>query len=48
MDAWIVAWGHLKQTRIQKWIERIKEHIDKVIELEGRNNYCEGQRKKGA
>src|SRR2546430_1245949 len=31
-DAWTKAWSELKQSRIQAWIERIKPHIDKVIE----------------
>src|SRR2546421_1851862 len=45
-DAWTKAWSELKQSRIQAWIERIKPHIDKVIELEGGNYYREGRKKK--
>jgi hypothetical protein len=32
----------MEQERIQRWIERIVQHIQKVIELEGNNNYREG------
>jgi hypothetical protein len=45
MDAWTLAWKNLEQTRIQAWIERIKPHIDKIIELEGGNHYKEGRDK---
>jgi len=41
-EAWKKAWNNLKQSRIQAWIECIKPHIDMVLELEGRNHYCEG------
>ena len=32
----------LTQTRIQHWIERMPRHIQKVIELQGGNEYREG------
>ena len=32
----------MEQERIQCWIEQIVRHIQKVIELEGDNNYREG------
>ena len=41
-EAWKKAWNDLEQSRIQAWIECIKPHIDMVLELEGRNHYCEG------
>jgi hypothetical protein len=43
--AWIKCWDELPQWRIQTWIERIVEHIAKVIELEGGNEYKEGRLK---
>lgn len=41
--AWKQAWKDLDQRTIQKWIERIVRHIEKVIELEGGNEYKEGK-----
>ena len=35
----------MPQERIQKWIERIIEHVQEVIRLEGGNEYCEGRLK---
>jgi len=32
----------MKQERIQRWIERIVRHVQKVNELQGGNNYREG------
>jgi hypothetical protein len=43
--AWIECWNKLPQERIQAWIERIIEHVKKVIELEGGNEYKEGRLK---
>lgn len=40
--AWLKAWEELDQARIQAWIARIPVHIQKVIELEGGNEYQEG------
>jgi hypothetical protein len=42
---WSKAWKDLEQEKIQAWIERIPEHIEKIIELEGGNNYKEGRNK---
>ena len=39
---WVKCWDNMEQERIQHWIERIVRHIQKVIELEGDNNYREG------
>ena len=35
-------WEKLEQERIRRWIERIPRHIQKVLELEGGNEYTEG------
>lgn len=40
---WKQAWKDLPQEKIQAWIERIPRHIQKVIELEGGNEYYEGR-----
>ena len=37
------AWKELPQEKIQDWIERIPVHVQKVIELEGGNEYKEGK-----
>jgi len=44
--AWREAWEELDQWRIQAWIERIPRHIQKIIELEGGNEYREGKTEK--
>lgn len=41
--AWEGCWEDLPQSQIQAWIERIPRHIQKVIELEGGNEYKEGR-----
>ena len=38
------AWKELPQEKIQYWIERIPVHVQKVIELEGGNEYKEGKK----
>jgi hypothetical protein len=43
--AWKAAWQELPQERIQQWIERIPTHIQRIIELEGGNEYKEGRAK---
>lgn len=43
---WKEWWEALPQTQIQAWIERIPEHIDKIIKLKGGNEYKEGRCKK--
>jgi hypothetical protein len=42
-DAWIKAWNELPQSKIQAWIERIPDHIQKIIDCEGGNEYKEGR-----
>jgi hypothetical protein len=44
--AWLDSWKGLEQGRIQAWIERIPTHIQKIIELEGGNEYKEGKGEK--
>ncbi len=39
---WIEAWKKLPQSKIQGWIERIPEHIKRIIDCEGGNEYKEG------
>ena len=39
---WIQCWKDLPQEKIQEWIERIPEHIQRIIECEGGNEYKEG------
>lgn len=39
--AWTECWNYLPQRHIQQWIERIPVAIQKVIELEGGNEYRE-------
>jgi transposase len=41
---WQKAWDDLPQEQIQAWIERIPVHVQKIIELEGGNEYKEGRR----
>ncbi|KAF7565430.1 hypothetical protein PtrM4_002320 [Pyrenophora tritici-repentis] len=41
--AWEQAWSDLPQSQIQAWIERIPIHVQKIIELEGGNEYKEGR-----
>ena len=41
-NVWQATWRDLEQWRIQAWIERIVRHIQKVIDLEGGNEYREG------
>jgi transposase len=40
---WEQAWNDLPQEQIQRWIERIPRHVQKVIELVGGNEYVEGR-----
>lgn len=46
MKAWEECWENLPQEKIQAWIERIPDHIEQVIALQGGNNYKEGRRGK--
>ena len=41
--AWQQAWSDLPQSQIQAWIERIPIHVQKIIELDGGNEYKEGR-----
>jgi transposase len=43
---WLKVWKDLPQKKIQEWIERIPEYIQKIIELEGGNKYKEGRNKR--
>jgi transposase len=40
---WKIGWSELTQEKIRAWIDRIPRHIQKVIELEGGNDYREGR-----
>jgi transposase len=40
---WQECWENLSQEKIQAWIERIPLHIQRIIELEGGNEYKEGR-----
>jgi len=42
---WQQCWDEIPQEQIQAWIERIPEHIQQVIKLEGGNEYKEGRAK---
>lgn len=41
--AWLTAWDELEIERVQKWVERIPRHIQKILELHGGNEYVEGR-----
>ena len=41
-EDWIECWKRLLQRKIQEWIERIPEHIQRIIACEGGNEYREG------
>jgi hypothetical protein len=41
--AWIREWTALEQKRIQRWIERIPLHVQRILDLEGGNEYAEGK-----
>jgi hypothetical protein len=43
---WLEYWKSLPQKKIQEWIERISEHIQKIINYGGGNEYREGLGKK--
>lgn len=45
IKVWKDAWEKLPQEAIQVWIERIPYHIQRIIELEGGNEYKEGRAK---
>ena len=40
------CWENLPQKKIQEWIKRIPEHIKKIIDYGGGNEYKEGLGKK--
>lgn len=44
IQVWGKWWKDLPQTTIQRWIERIPEHIKEIIRLEGGNEYHEGKK----
>jgi hypothetical protein len=39
---WRKCWEDMEQVRIQRWIERVPQHIQEIIKLEGGNEYREG------
>lgn len=43
VKVWEKAWADLPQSNIQAWIERIPVHVQKIIQLEGGNEYKEGR-----
>ena len=43
IEAWQKAWRDLPQEKIQAWITAIPEHVEKIIALEGGNEYIEGR-----
>jgi len=43
VQTWEHCWKELPQDKIQAWIKRIPIHIQKIIELEGGNEYPEGR-----
>ena len=43
IKTWIGSWQEVPQEVIQRWIERIPRHIQKIIQLEGGNEYKEGR-----
>jgi hypothetical protein len=47
IKVWERCWKDLTQEQIQAWIERVPRHIQKIIQLEGENEYKEGREKKG-
>ena len=44
---WIQCWKKLPQEKIQEWIKRIPEHIEKVIACGGGNEYRESKGSNG-
>jgi hypothetical protein len=42
--AWEKAWESLPQSKIKAWIERIPDHIQEIIKLNGGNEYKEGRK----
>jgi hypothetical protein len=43
---WLECWEKLPQEKIQEWIERIPEHIQRIIDCRGGNEYREGRGKR--
>ncbi|KAM4055427.1 hypothetical protein HRG_014974 [Hirsutella rhossiliensis] len=39
ISAWEAAWKELPQEKIKAWIERIPRHVQKIIKLEGGNDF---------
>ena len=47
-EAWVKCWEEtLTQEKIQAWIERVIDHVQEVIRLEGGNEY-KGRKGKGS
>jgi hypothetical protein len=43
---WLEYWERLLQEKIQEWIKRIPEHIQRIIDCRGGNEYREGSGKR--
>jgi hypothetical protein len=43
---WLHAWSQLPQEHIHSWIQGVIANIQRVIELEGGNEYVEGRQSK--
>jgi len=39
---WLTMWEDYPQTKLQRFVDRIKAHVSRVIECEGGNEYIEG------
>jgi hypothetical protein len=46
-EDWTECWDKLPQKKIQEWIERIPEHIQRIIDCEGGNEYKKGLGRSG-
>jgi hypothetical protein len=42
--AWLKCWEEMPQEKIQAWVNRIYDHVQEVLLLEGGNNYKEGRK----
>jgi transposase len=39
---WLKCWEDIEQSRIRRWVERIKTYIQQIVLCEGGNKYIEG------
>ncbi len=42
---WEEKWAKFEQEQIQRWVERVRHHIQEVVQLHGDNLYQEGRAK---